>query len=112
MERVLASGRQAGTGRLRLGLVEIILVAAGIVGEPAGIDVHDMIGQGADEIDIVADEDEGALELVEREGQGIDARQVQVRRRFVHEQKVRRVQEQLHQRQAALLAAAQDARLS
>ena len=77
------------------------------MGQPASVDVDDMIRQRADEIDVVADEDEGAFELVERVGQRIDARQVQVRGRLVHEQQVRRVQEQFHQRQAALLAAAQ-----
>ena len=75
--------------------------------QPAGVHVDDVVGQRADEIDVVADEDERALELVERVGQRVNARQVQVRGRLVHEQQVRRVQQQLHQRQPALLAAAQ-----
>ena len=42
--------------------------------------------------------------------QRVDARHVQVGGGLVHEQQVGRVEQQLHQRQPALLAAAQDAR--
>ena len=36
--------------------------------QPAGVDVDDVVGQRADEIDVVADENERAFELIEREG--------------------------------------------
>ncbi len=48
---VLAARRQTGPLSFGLGLVEIILVAPGIMGETAGADVDDMFGQGADQIE-------------------------------------------------------------
>src|ERR1035438_7920812 len=69
--------------------------------------MHDVVGQRTDEIDVVADEDEGALELGERVGERVNAGQVKMGGRLVHQQQVGRVQQQLHQRQAALFASAQ-----
>src|ERR1043166_293009 len=75
--------------------------------EPAGVDMHDMVGQRPDEINVVADEDERALELIERVEQGVNARHVWMGGWLVHEQQVRRIEEQFHQREPAFLAAAQ-----
>ena len=79
--------------------------------ELAGVDVNDVIRQRADEINVVADENERALELVERVEQRVNAVHVEVRGRFVHEQQVRRIEQQLHEREPAFLAAAQHADL-
>src|SRR6266568_7667059 len=76
--------------------------------EPASGDVHDVIGQRADEIDIVADESEGALELVEGVGQRVNARQIQMGGRLIHQQQVGWIQQQLHQSQTAFFTPAQD----
>ncbi len=86
MQRVLTKSRQRSAFGLGPGLVEVILIASGIMREPASGDVHDVIGQRADEIDIVADESEGALELVEGVGQRVNARQIQMGGRLIHQQ--------------------------
>ena len=36
------------------------------MGQLARVDMHDVVGQGADEINVVADENERALELLQR----------------------------------------------
>ena len=77
--------------------------------ELAGVDVDDLVRQRADEIDIVADENKRALELIQREQQRVNARHVEVRGRFIHEQQVGRIQQQLHQREPAFFSTAQHA---
>ena len=52
--------------------------------EPAGVDMDDVVGERADEINVVADENQCAFELVERVGQRVDAREVQVSGRLIH----------------------------
>ena len=59
-----------------MGFVEVILITAGIVGQMAGVDVDDVGGEGPNEIDIVADENQRAFALIKRVGEGIDARHV------------------------------------
>ena len=61
----------------------------------------------ADEMDIVADENERPLVLLQRADQRVDAADVEVGRRLVHEQQVRRIEQQLDQRQPRLLSAAE-----
>src|SRR4051812_18742774 len=75
--------------------------------ELSGIDVNNLVRQRADEINVVADEDERALELVQRIKQRINAIHVEVRRRLVHEQKIWRIKQEFHEREPAFLAAAQ-----
>ena len=58
---------------------------------------------------VVADENQRALVLLERADQRVDGADVQVRRRLVHQQQVRRIEQQLDQREPALFAAAQHA---
>src|SRR6266446_1262457 len=81
------------------------------MGELASINIHHVIRQSADEIDIVADEDQRACEFVERKSQGIDARYVQVRGRFVHQEEIRRIKQKFHQCEAALLTSTEHAHL-
>ena len=75
--------------------------------QPARVDVQDHARELADEIDVVADEDERALVRLERADERVDAGHVEVRRRLVHQQEVRRVEKKLHERESALLAAAE-----
>ena len=58
-------------------------------------------------MDVVADEDERAFVLLERADEGVDAADVQVGRRLVHEQQIRRIEQQLDQREARFFSAAQ-----
>ena len=44
---------------------------------------------------------------MERADERVDRADVEVRRRLVHEQQVRRIEQQLHEREARLLAAAE-----
>ena len=77
--------------------------------EFSAVHVHDVVGNFADEIDIVANEHQRAFELFQRVDQRLDARHVEMRRRFVHQQKIRRVEQELDQGKARFLATAQDA---
>ena len=87
------------------------MVVAGVMGEFAGMDVDDEVPQGADEIDVVADEDEGAFKLAERVHEGVNAGHVQVGGRLVHEQEVGRVEQELDEGEPAFFAAAEDVHL-
>ena len=58
---------------------------------------------------VVADENERPFVLLERADQGVDRADVEMRRRLVHEQKIRRIEQQFDEREARFLAAAQDA---
>src|SRR5256885_7198018 len=77
----------------------------------ASVDVDNVVGQRADKINVVADEDEGALELLEGVSQRVNTGHVEMRRRLIHEEQVWGVEQQLDQRQPALLASAQNAHL-
>src|SRR5439155_16376987 len=46
------------------GFIKVILIVTRIMRQLAGADAHDMVGQRANEIDIVTDEDERAFVLV------------------------------------------------
>ena len=60
---------------------------------------------------VMADEHQRALVAHERLSEAFDAVNVQMRRWLVHEQQVGRIDEELHQVQAALLAAGKHAAL-
>ena len=53
-------GRPRGGGG---GFVQVILVIAGVMRQAPGIDMQDVAGQRADEINVVADEDERAVRI-------------------------------------------------
>ena len=59
-------------------------------------------------MDIVRNKDERAFVALQRQRQRLDGMDVEVGSRFVHQQEVRRVDEELDQVEPALLAAAQD----
>ncbi len=70
--------------------------------------MDDVIGDGADEIDIVADEDHRAFKLLQRRDERLDAGHIEMGGRFIHQEQIGWIEEQFHQSQAALFAAAQD----
>ena len=77
--------------------------------ELPGLHADHVAGQRADEMDIVADEDERAFERHQSLHQRVHAGQVQVRGGLVHQQQIGRVKQQFHQRQPAFFAAAEHA---
>ena len=85
------------------------MVIAGVRRELAGVDVQDAGRDRADEMDVVADENERPFVLFERADQGIDRADIEVRRRLIHEQQIGRMEQQLDEREPRFLAAAQDA---
>ena len=82
-----------------------------LIEAPNGIDVQDLGGELADEMHVVADENERALVALEGEDERLDGVDVEVRRRFVHEQQVRRVNEELDKVEARLFTTAENASL-
>ena len=88
-----------------LRFVEVVLVVAGVVREPAGVDVEDQRRQRADEIDVMADEYQRAFVLLEGVDERIDRGDVEVGRRLIHEQEIRRIDEQASEREAGFLPA-------
>ena len=90
------------------GFFEVVVVAAGVAGDLAAVDVEHLGGEGADEVDVVRDEDEGALEALEGADEAFDAPDVKVGGGLVHEEEVGRVHEELDEVEAALLTAGED----
>ena len=77
--------------------------------EMAVFHAHDVVRQQPDEMHVVADEDERAFVLLQRHNQRVNTGHVEVCRRLVHQQQVRRIEQQFHQREPAFFAAAQHA---
>src|SRR5205085_84774 len=75
-----------------------------------GVDVQDRLGHGANKINVVADENQRAFVLRERADKRIDAADIEVRRRLIHQEQVRRIQQQPNEGKACLFSAAQDRR--
>ena len=57
------------------------------------MDVQDVLREGADEVHVVTDEDEGPFVVFQRVDQGVDRLNVQVGRRLVHQEQIRRLHE-------------------
>ena len=62
----------------------------------------------ADEMDVVRNENERAFVTLQRERERFDGVDVEVRRRLVHQQQVRRIHEKFDEIQTAFFAAAQN----
>ena len=99
------AGGQRGAFVAGLGFLEIVGVVARILRQAAGVHVEDRLGDLADEVHVVADEVERAFVGLQGGDERVDRHDVEVRRRLVHEQEVRRVDQQLHQRETGFLAA-------
>src|SRR5688572_25444104 len=78
------------------------------MGQPACIDMNHVISQGANEVNVVANENESAFKLLQRADQGLNARHVQMGGRLIHQQQVGWIEKELDQGQPAFLSAAQN----
>jgi hypothetical protein len=103
--------RQRGARVRGLRLLQVVVVVAGVGRQPARVHVQDVLRQGADEVHVVADEDERPVVRLERAHEGVDRGDVEVRRRLVHQEEVRRLDEEAREREARLLAAGEDGHL-
>ena len=72
-------------------------------------DVKDSGGHGADEMNIVANKDEGALVLAEGPDECIDGTNVQVGGGFVHQKEIGWIEEDFHQGETRFFSSAEDA---
>ena len=107
--RKLFPRRQGGTFGGGAGFVEVVLVIPRIRGEVTGTDVEDGGGHGADEVNIVANEDQGALVLAEGGDEGIDGADIQMGGRFIHQEKVGRVEQEFDEGEAGFFTTAENA---
>jgi hypothetical protein len=55
--------------------------------------VQNTCGDGADKMNVVTDKDERPVILLERADESIDRADIEMCRRFVHEHKVRRIEQ-------------------
>src|SRR5262249_4252388 len=90
-------------------LLEIIIQPTGIGLELAVLDFDNMIGDFLNKEQIVADEAQRSLVSLETAREGLDAVDVEMRRRLIEQDEVRRIDEQLREDQTALLAAGKNA---
>ena len=94
-----ASG-EGGALVARLGFFEVVGVVAGIRRQASGMHVQYGLGDFADEVHVVADEEERAFVVLQGGNQRINRHDIEVRGRLIHQQEVRRIDHQLHQREA------------
>src|ERR1700685_4029108 len=90
---------------------EIVFVISGEDFDFAVADFEDARGQLIDEVTVVRDEDDRACVFDERIEQHVFGAQVEMVRRFVEQQEVRRMQQQAQQRVASALSAGEYADL-
>src|SRR4030088_1538954 len=69
--------------------------------------MQDAGGDRADEMDVVADEDERSVILLERADEGVDRADIEMRGRLIHEQEIWRIEQQFDQSQSRFFAPAQ-----
>jgi hypothetical protein len=89
--------RQGLAGGAGFGFVEVVLIISGVGRDDTGADVQDLLGHLADKMNVMADEDERAFVLLQRADERVDAAHVEMCRRLVHEQEVRRIEQQTHE---------------
>ena len=93
------------------GFLDEVVVAAGVVGDLGGGvvgvagDVQGGFREGADEVHVVGDEDERAFVAFEGVDQRVDGEDVEVGGGLVHEQEVRRIDEELDEVEPGFLTA-------
>ncbi|MFM1945087.1 MAG: hypothetical protein RI897_4069 [Verrucomicrobiota bacterium] len=91
-----------------VGFFEEVIVAAGVGGDLAGVDVEELGGDFADEVDVVGDEDEGSVIALEGELEGFDCMDVEVGCGLVHEEDIGWVDEELDEVEPGFFSAAED----
>ena len=104
----VAVGGECGTLGGGFGLVEVILVVASVACELAAGDMQDDLGHAADEVNVVADENQGSLVVFECSDEGVDAAHVEMGGGLIHEQEVGGLQEHADEGEAAFFATAED----
>ena len=87
------AGGQRGAFVAGLRLLEVVGVVAGVLGQAAGVHVQHRLRDLADEVHVVAHEVERAFVGLQGGDERVDRHDVEVGRRLVHEQEVRRVDE-------------------
>ena len=101
-----------GLGPVKLtGLEQVVVVVAVVDGDLTGLHLDDTVRDAADEVAVVRDEQDGALEAVERLLKHVGAGDVQVVGGLVEAQQRLGRHQHLRQRKAALLAAGEHADL-
>src|SRR6266545_4421651 len=83
------------------GLLQEVIVVSHIPDDLAGVDVQDLGRELANEMHVVRNEDQRALVAFQRERERLDGVDVKVCRRLVHEEEVRRINEEFDEVQAA-----------
>ncbi len=107
--RRLRLGLRRGRGRdLLLQAVQVQLVVTLERSDAARLHLDDAVGDAADQVTVVGDQDQRTLVCDERLLQRVTALDVQVVRRLVHAQQVVGRDEQLRERKARALAAGED----
>lgn len=86
--------------------IEVVLIVARIGGEVTGADMEDSGGHGPDKVDVVADEDEGALVLAKGGDEGVDGTDVQMGGGLVHEEEIGGIEQKFDQGEARLFSPA------
>src|SRR6478736_1191426 len=97
--------------RQSTGLLQEIIVTTRVRRDLPGVHVQNLRRKFADEMHIVGDEDKRAFIAFERQRERFHREDVQMRRRFIHQQQVRRVHQELDEIEPALFATAQYRRL-
>ena len=85
------AGGEGGTFVARLRFFEVVAVVSGVRRQATGVHVEYRLGNLADEVHVVADKEERAFVGLQGGDERVDRHNVEVRRRLVHEQEVRRV---------------------
>ena len=87
---------------------EEVVVAAGIRGDAARVDMEDFGGEFTDEMDVVADEDERAFVAAEGEDEGFDRMDIEVGGGLIHEEEVGGIDEELDEIEAGFFSTGKD----
>jgi len=110
LSRDRLGGEGEAFGAEEAGFFEEVIVATGVGGHLAGVDVEDSVGELSDEVHIVGDEDEGAFVGFEREDERFDGEDVEVGGRLVHQENIRGIDEELDEVEAGFFATAENGR--
>src|SRR5262249_44096423 len=90
-------------------LADVLGVAAAVDARPLREELEDAVRERGEEMPIVRDEEHRPLVVAERLDEHLLRRHVEVVRRLVEHEEVRRIEEHLREDEARLLAARQDA---
>jgi hypothetical protein len=98
-------------GAEEAGFLEEVVVTARVGVDLPCVDVEHAVGEFAEEVDIVRDEDQRAFVGFQRQDKRLDGQDVEVGRRLVHEEKVRGIHQKLHEVETGFFSTAEDGSL-